>query len=213
MFQIVLYENSKKIKVLHTYTRLNDANYRLNALKNKETNLPKKFIYRDKKLTEVDYKIFLVKKREESDKSIIVRDRYGKIDNDIMSDPDWVVLEYSNYQIEEQYNVTGANRKLNSIEVINHVLLPNISEKNMKQVFMLNNKIVIDGMHLHMITCKTIDECIRLYNSIRKYCFDFKIKNVLFFGSIQKIDRKKWYKKIHNLTGVKYNRLYRSSSR
>ena len=79
MFQIVLYENYKKIKVLHTYTRLYDANNRLKILNSKETYLPKKFIYRDKKLTEVNYKIFLFKRKEEGDKSILIRDNFGKI--------------------------------------------------------------------------------------------------------------------------------------
>jgi len=213
MFQIVLYENYKKIKVLHTYSRLYDANNRLKILNNKETFLPKKFIYRDKKLTEVNYKVFLFKKKEEGDKSILIRDSFGKIITESLESDEWVVIDEANYQIEEQFNVTGANRKLNASEILNHVLLPKLSTKNTKQVFMLNNKIVIEGDYLHMVTCKNLDECIRLYNKIRKYCFDSKIKDVLFFGSIQKVDRKVWYKKIHVITGISYNRLYRDSSR
>lgn len=213
MFQIVLYENYKKIKVLHTYTRLYDANNRLKILNNKEPFLSKKFIYRDKKLTEVNYKVFLFKKKEEGDKSILIRDNFGKIITESLESNEWVVIDEANYQIEEQFNVTGANRKLTALEILNHVLLPNLSTKNTKQVCMLNNKIVIEGEFLHMVTCKNLDECVRLYNKIRKYCFDFKIKDVLFFGSIQKVDRKVWYKKIHNITGISYNRLYRNCSR
>ena len=213
MFQIVLYENYKKIKVLHTYSRLYDANNRLKILNNKESFLPKKFIYRDKKLTEVNYKVFLFKKKEEGDKSILVRDDFGKIITDSLENEEWVVIAESEYQIEEQFNVTGANRKLSALEILNHVVLPNVSSKNTKQIVMLNNKIVVEGDYLHMITCKNLEECIRLYNKIRKHCFDLKIKVILFFGSIQKVDRKTWYKKIHNVTGISYNRLYRNCSR
>jgi hypothetical protein len=213
MFQIVLYENYKKIKVLHTYSRLYDANNRLKILNNKETFLPKKFIYRDKKLTEVNYKVFLFKKKEEGDKSILIRDNFGKIITESLESDEWVIIDEAGYQIEEQFNVTGANRKLNASEILNHVLLPKLSTKNTKQVFMLNNKIVIEGDYLNMVTCKNLDECIRLYNKIRKYCFDSKIKDVLFFGSIQKVDRKTWYKRIHAITGISYNRLYRNCSR
>lgn len=213
MFQIVLYENYKKIKVLHTYSRLYDANNRLKILNNKESFLPKKYIYRDKKLTEVNYKIFLFKKKEDGDKSILIRDDFGKIITDSLESNEWVVMDESDYQIEEQFNVTGANRKLSALEILNHVVLPNVSSKNTKQVVMLNNKIVVEGDHLHMITCKNLEECVRLYNKIRKHCFDLKIKDVLFFGSIQKVDRKTWYKKIHNITGISYNRLYRNCSR
>jgi len=213
MYQIVLYENYKKVKVLHTYSRLYYANNRLEVLKNKNYLLPKKYIYRDKKLSEVNYKIYLFNKKEDGDQSMVIRDNYGRILDNIMSEPGWVVIGESDYQIEEQFNVTGANRKLSALEIINHVLLPNISKENTKQVLMLNNKLIVEGLHLHMITCKNKEECVRLYNVIRKHCFDKKIGNILFFGSIEKSDRKLWYKKIHSVTGVGYNRLYRSSSR
>jgi hypothetical protein len=213
MYQIVLLENGEKIKVLYTYTRLYDANYRMGILKSKKVYMPKKFVYREKTLTEVKHSIALLKKREDGDKSIIVRDDYGKLMDGFMGDPDWVVLGYEPYEIEEQFSVTGANRKLNVLEIINHVLLPNISEKNTKQVVILNNKIVIEGMNLYMITCKTVDEAIRLYNKLRMYSFDNNVVNIIFFGSVQKANKSDWYKKIHDITGVSYNRLYRKSSR
>lgn len=213
MYQIVLLENGKKIKVLYTYTRLYDANYRMGVLKNKKVSMPKKFIYRDKTLEDVSYSIVLQKKREEDDKSVPIRDEYGRLMGDLMDDPEWVVLDKEPYQLEEQFNVTGANRKLSAIEIINNVLLPNLSEKNIKQVVILNNKIVIEGMNLYMITCKTVEESIRLYNKLRTYSFDNNVVNIIFFGSVQKSDKSSWYKKIHDVTGVSYNRLYRKSSR
>lgn len=213
MYQIVLLENGKKLKVLYTYTRLYDANYRMGVLKNKKVSMPKKFIYRDKKLEDVGYSIVLQKRREEGDKSTPIRDEYGRLMEDLMNDPEWIVLGKEPYQLEEQFNVTGANRKLSAIEIINNVLLPNLSEKNTKQVVILNNKIVIEGMNLYMITCKTVEEAIRLYNKLRTYSFDNNVVNIIFFGSIQKVDKSSWYKKIHDITGVSYNRLYRKSSR
>jgi hypothetical protein len=155
----------------------------------------------------------LVKRREEGDISTPIRDNLGRLSEHLMGDPEWVALNIANYDIEEQYNVTGANRKLSAIEVINHVVLPNISDSNTKQIVMLNNKLVIEGNSLHMVTCKSVEECVRLYNSIRIYTFENKVGNLLFFGTIQKVDKKVWYKKIHDITGVSYNRLYRKSSR
>ena len=78
---------------------------------------------------------------------------------------------------------------------------------------MVNNKIVVEGIALHMVTCKNVVEAIRLYNYMRTYCFDNNIGHVIFFGSVEKSGRKPWYKKIHERTGVSYNRLYRKSSR
>jgi hypothetical protein len=185
----------------------------MGVLKNKKVSMPKKFIYRDKKLEDVGYSVILQKRREKGDKSIPIRDEYGRLMEDLMNDPEWIILGKEPYQLEEQFNVTGANRKLSAIEIINNVLLPNLSEKNTKQVVILNNKIVIEGMNLYMITCKTVEEAIRLYNKLRTYSFDNNVVNIIFFGSIQKVDKSSWYKKIHDITGVSYNRLYRKSSR
>jgi hypothetical protein len=154
-----------------------------------------------------------LKKRVEGDESIIVRDNYGKLLEEFMEDPNWVVLGRSDYKVEEQFTVSGANRKLNANEIIKHVLLSKISEKNIKQILILNNKIVIEGLNLNLITCKNTDESIRFYNKLRTHCFDNDIKDVVFFGSISKPYKKEWYKKIHEITGIGYNRLYRNSSR
>ena len=213
MYELVLCENNEKIKVLFTYQRRHDALYRFRVLSNEKISLEKQIIYKEKKLTKVKYKVLLFKKREEEDKSVIMRDEYGKLLENFMNDPNWVLLDYCDYGVEEYYSVTGANRKLSAKEILRHVLLNKISEKNTKQVLILNNKIVIEGLVLNMITCKNVDEAIRLYNYLRVNCFEDKIANVVFFGSVHKKDKSLWYRKIHDITGVGYNRLYRKISR
>ena len=213
MYQIILTENNKKVKTLYSYTREHDALYRFTNISKKQTRFPKKQVYKNKILTEVFYHVLLIKKRNVGDKSIIVRDNYGKLLESFMEDPDWKVLGSSEYNIEEQFSVTGANRKLDLNEIINYVLLPKISEKNPKQILTLNNKVVIEGVTLNLVTCKNINETTRLYNKLRSYCYENKISNIIFFGSIPKTDKKVWYKKIHDITGIGYNRLYRKSSR
>lgn len=213
MYQIVLTENRKKVKVLYTYTREHDVIYRFERIKSENVIFPKKFVYRDKKLTEVSYEVLLLKRRVEGDEDRKVRNRYGKLVEENVDDKDWVIIDKLDYSIEEQFNVTGANRKLTAKEIIDHVIKLNLKEDNSKQVVMINNKVVIEGTSLYMITCKNLDEAIRLYNYMRVYCHENKIGNVLFFGTVEKPGRKVWYKKIHELTGVSYNRLYRKSSR
>lgn len=213
MYQIILTENDKKVKTLYTYTREYDALYRFTNINSKQVHFPKKQVYKNKILTEVTHHVLLLKKRNDGDKSIIIRDKYGKLLESYTEDPDWVVLGRSEYQIEEQFSVTGANRKLNLNEIISYVLLSKLNDKNPKQILLLHNKVIIEGITLNMITCKDEEESVRLYNKLRVYSFDNKVKHLIFFGSIPKTDRKVWYKKIHGYTGVGYNRLYRKSSR
>jgi hypothetical protein len=91
--------------------------------------------------------------------------------------------------------------------------LSKLSDKNPKQVVILNNKIVIEGLALNMVTCKDVSEATRLYNRLRIHCYDNRVKHIIFFGSVPKENKKEWYKKLNSVTGVGYNRLYRSSSR
>ena len=213
MYQIVLTENRKKIKVLYTYTREHDALYRFGRIRSEEVIFPKKSVYRDKKLIDVEYEVLLLKRRVDGAEDRKVRNKYGKLVEESVDDTDWVIVDKLDYNIEEQFNITGANRKLNAKEIIDHVLKLNLKENNPKQVVIVNNKIVIEGLSLYMVTCKNIDEAIRLYNYMRTYCYERNIGNIIFFGSVDKKDRKIWYKKIHERTGVSYNRLYRKSSR
>ena len=213
MYQIVLTENRKKIKVLYNYSRESDVNYRFEKLKSQGIFFPKTKIYRDKKLVDVNYEILLLKKRGENDINRVIKNEIGKFVEETVDDENWVIVDVSPYHIEETFNVSGSNRKLTAKEIVDYVVLPNKQKKAPKQVLMINNKIVVEGLELYLITCKDIDETIRLYNKIRTYCFDNKVGDIIFFGSIPKENRKVWYKKIHERTGIGYNRLYRSNSR
>ena len=213
MYQIVLTENRKKIKVLYTYSRESDVNYRFEKLKSQGIFFPKTKIYRDKVLVDVNYEILLLKKRGEEDVNRVIKNDLGKFVEETVDDENWIIVDVAPYLIEETFNISGANRKLTAKEIVDYVVLPNKQKKAPKQVLMLNNKIVVEGLELYLITCKDIDETIRLYNKIRTYCFDNKVGDIIFFGSIPKENRKVWYKKIHERTGIGYNRLYRSNSR
>lgn len=213
MYQIILTENRKKIKVLYTYSRESDVNYRFDKLKSQEFFFPKTKIYKNKKLIDVNYEILLVKKRNELDNNRIIKNDIGKFVEETLDDDEWIIVDTYNYVIEENFNVSGSNRKLTAKEIVDHVVIPKTQKKSPKQLLMLNNKLIVEGLDLYLVTCKDIDETIRLYNKIRTYCFDNKINDIIFFGSIDKISRKVWYKKIHDRLGIGYNRLYRSNSR
>jgi len=213
MYQIVLTENRNKIKVLHTYSREYDVNYRFEKLKSQEGFFPKTKVYKDKKLVDVNYEILLLKKREESDQNRIIKNDLGKFVEETVDDLDWIIIDAAVYLMEENFSVSGANRKLTAKEIIDYIVMSNQQKTNPKQILMLNNKLVIEGLELQLITCKDIEETIRLYNKIRSYCFDKKITDIIFFGSVPKENRKVWYKKINERLGIGYNRLYRSSSR
>ena len=213
MYQIVLMENRVKVKVLHTYSRERDAMYRFNKIESDNVFMSKKTVYKEKVLVDVSYEVLLLKTYVDGDKNVSIKNKFGRVIQIKTDDGDWVVMGKTDYDIEEVFNVTGANRKLNGSEILEHVLLNNVKESNMKQVVILNNKVVVEGLNIFMVTCKNVHEATRLYNKLRVHCFDENVGHVVFFGTVPKENKKSWYKKIHNRTGTSYNRLYRSSSR
>ena len=213
MYQIVLIENLKKVKVLYSYTREYDVNNRFEKLKSQDVFFPKTKVYKDKKLIDVKYEILLLKRRSEEDENRIIKNDLGKFVEERVDDDEWIIVKSMVYPVEENFSVSGANRKLTAKEIIDHIVLTNKQKKAPKQVLILNNKLIVEGLELFMVTCKDVDEAVRLYNKIRTYCYDNKIGDIIFFGSLPKVDRKFWYKKLHQRTGTGYNRLYRSTSR
>lgn len=213
MFQIIITKNRKKIKVLHSYARKTDANNKFEKLKSQAVFFPKTKLYKDKKLEDVFYEILLIKKKEENDKNRIVKNEIGKFIEETSNNSEWSIINSAPYKMEETFNVTGANRKLTGKEILDNLVLNNKQKNNPKQLLILKNKIIIESLSIYVVTCKNKEQAIKLYNRIRTHCYDNKINNILFFGSIPKIDFKVWYKKLHDRLGIEYNRLYRTSSR
>lgn len=213
MFQIVLTENRHKVKVLYRYARENDANNRFQKLKSQAVFFPKTKIYKGKKLQDVGYEVLLLKKKEDGDKNRIIKNEIGKFVEEVSNNPEWVIIASAPYPMEENFNVTGANRKLTGKEILDNLVLTNKQKNNPKQLLILKNKLIIESLSIYVVTCKNTEQAIKLYNRIRTHCYDNKITNILFFGTIVKKDYKVWYKRLHDRLGIEYNRLYRTSSR
>lgn len=205
MYQIVLTENKEKLKTLYTYIRKRDAIWRFEKIKSKEVVFPKEKVWRNQVLIPVTYEILLLKKKEEGDTNTI---------EDTLNDDELIILGKLYHEEEEYFNVTASNRKLSAKEILDHVIIPRLSDDNPKQIVLINNKLVVEGLALNVVTCKDMSQSLRLYNFYREYCINEGINTIMFSGFISEIKSKKeWYKKIHERTGMSMNRLYRKSSR
>ena len=162
MYQIVLIENLKKVKVLYSYTREYDVNNRFEKLKFQDVFFPKTKVYKDKKLIDVKYEILLLKRRSEEDENRIIKNDLGKFVEERVDDDEWIIVKSMVYPVEENFSVSGANRKLTAKEIIDHIVLTNKQKKAPKQVLILNNKLIVEGLELFMVTCKDVDEAVRL---------------------------------------------------
>jgi hypothetical protein len=215
MFQLILVENKKKIKTLYKSPNFDSIDIKFNEFKSEKVDFPKKFIYKtDKKvLIPTVYEILLIKPKNYSVDEKKVNKRMVFVGDITSDDNEWDIVDRSVVFFEEIFMVTGANRKLNTKEIIDNIIVTRKNNHEVKQVLIMQNKLIVEGLSLHMIICKNEFDAKRLYSYLRTYCYEHKIKWVGFFGSLSRSSRKEWYKKIHKLTGVGYDRLYRKLSR
>jgi hypothetical protein len=211
-YKIVLYRNGKKDKNIFKSDKLNGIKIKyINMVKHNEVMIPKRLV-NNEKLKPVNYELILMESKDVSKGEIVVRDYMGKIIRDREIEPGWLVLERSNYKVEETFTVFGRNKRMTCIEIVKELLLPN---KLPKQVYCLLNKLVIedDNDHMEIITCKNEYESGRLHDVLRDVCRKFEVQSIIFFGRANYETRSRIYPKILKFTGWKGNRVYRRTTR
>lgn len=211
-YRIVRYKNGKKEKILFKSSKLNGIkNKFLSLVRNNEILIPKKLV-NNKKLKPVKYELLLMESKEVSKGEIVVRDYLGKIIRNREVEPGWLVLERSDWKVEETFSVFGKKDRMNCLEIVKQLLLPN---KVPKQVCCVLNKLVIedDNDHMEIITCKDMYECGRLHDTLKDVCTNFNVKSIIFFGKSTPENRSRLYPKILKFTGWKKARVYRTCTR
>jgi len=213
-YRIIITKNGKKKKILY---KSNDKQYikkKYFTLKDKNKILfpVKTNAYR--KTKEVKYEIILLKKYEEGDKSFLDRDELGRIIVIKDLNKKWSILHKDEYFYEETFTVFNYNQRLSTRDIIKNILMKKQKGITIKQVNYLNNKLLIhQNDDFDIILCKGPAEYKRLYDTIEKFYTQNKIKNIMFTGSIGKLNKTQTYKMIVEKTGWSKNKTYRTVTR
>lgn len=122
-----------------------------------------------------EYEIILIQKGDHiSDNTTFLRDNDGKfIEHCIVDDDTYKIIAKDKWFIPETYNVYGydprRDRKTFDF-ILNEILLKDIGWDNIKRVFYYGRRVFIQrDTDFDMITCKSQDEALRLYNTLEKY--------------------------------------------
>ena len=211
-YRIVLYRNGKKNKIIFKSDKLNGIKTKyIHMIKHNEVIIPKKLI-NNLKFKPVTYELLLMESKDVSKGDIVIRDSMGKLIRDREIEPGWLILERSNWKIEETFKVFGKDNRMDCVQIVKQLLLPN---KTPKQVYCVLNKLIIedDDEHMEIITCKNEYESGRLHDALRDICKKFEVQSIVFFGKATPENRSKIYPKILKITGWKKYRVYRKSTR
>lgn len=163
----------------------------------------------------VTYEILLLKKinPEEDDGVRELRTNDGIfVENTIKNNPNYAIIAKSDWYVPETYNVYGYNpvsdRKTGRW-IFDNIINKDCCRENLKNVFMLDNKLIIQyNDDIDFILCKNAEECRRLYNGL-EHATGKKNKFVLFSDTLVNARRTWLYNKLEEKTGWSRAILYK----
>jgi hypothetical protein len=214
-YRIIIAKDKKKKKILYNGKQLHNAKSKFFSLVDKNIVLFPKEHISYKKTKPVVYEILLLKEKEEGDLGFTDRDELGRTLPVTTKRDKWTIVEKRHYQIEEKFSVFGYYERMEMKSILKKIFLPSIKTKGMvKQVNYIFNKVMIwHDNEFDIVTCKCTKDAKRFHNTLRDFCVNQKINNVLFSGHVPKRNRRKMYETIMEKTGWRRNRVYQSKTR
>lgn len=216
-YRVVLLCNGEYKKTLHRARTLETVFMRYHKLneENQKVLYPKKFV-NSNKIIPVKYQIAVTKPTEEGDTFRLLRDDYGKL----YTEPplgDWTILASEDYQIEETFMIYGESYKNGERptirEIVKRLMINAHSKKNVKQVIVVYNKLLIyNEEQFDMVLCKNMEDAQRLHHTLAKVARKQKLKSLLFMGTATKVNIGRLYDVIHEETGWPYEKIRRQST-
>jgi len=208
--------NGKYKKTLHRCKTQGTSYANFNKLKmENKVFFPKKYV-NSNGIIPVEYRIYVVKDFDESDKPRLVRNKTGKLEYE-KKFGDWTILHDSSYYIEETFWVYGYNNihDRKTVKDIMGLLVIGLKDKKyVKQVVVINNKLLIySEEQFDMVVCKCKKDAQRLHHVLYKASQSNELKNLLFMGTANKKMCSDYYDIIHENTGWNYTKIWRTTTR
>jgi hypothetical protein len=177
MYQIILYNNGKRVKVIKNYNLYTNAikKYR-SILKDNKVYFPKKTLWDG---SETDYELVLIAPVENKTKEFF-RNEFGAMVR-VKPKGDFSIKQISQYKIEEVFRDKIKNKKIVFKDVIKtlikkHELTP--------VIYVLNNKIYVeyfDDDEVDLYVLKNCDDAYRLCETIRSFASANNLVNFIYF--------------------------------
>lgn len=198
-FKIVDCRNNKQIGFVGVYQTYKDAYSKIAELMNEsnEVIFPSRLIHCDT-IDEGRYEYLLLEKnRDGSLENPMLRNKYGKLEEQKTTSSNWVIREKYPHEVEEDFWVWGFNNKAERKTfgwIYYNIILRGVETKyDMKRIILYKNKIIIkdDNSQIDMIICKEVSDAIRFYNLVQKWAERDKFKQIIFLGSYNQLSDKR----------------------
>jgi hypothetical protein len=200
---IVLFKNKKKKKIIKQYSTEKRAKKKfMDLIKLNEKIIFEKVI---ENATESEYEIGLLTNQTNVQDSITIKDKYGRNKTANLDDPNYVFLDMNHFKIEEKIYDWQKKTKISFEEVVKKYL----NNKNLKNIFTLNNKICIqEDDKIYVFSLKDTFESYRFLEVLQNYFIQNKRSDGIFVRDVSNAQRK-WLYQVLRDKGFDIKRLYR----
>lgn len=202
-YNIVLFKNNKKKKLIKSYATEKSAIKKFNTLLDKN-----KDILFDKKVENAEncnFYLSIITNQEKIQKSIVLKDELGRNIPVILDNPDYVVLEMKPYKKEELIYDWQTKNKIS----LNDLLITYCKPKELKNIFTINNKLCIQiNEDVYAFSLKDKHDSDRLLHIIENLFIDTNRTDAIFVRDVSSSQRK-WVYQLLGDKGFDKKHLYR----
>jgi hypothetical protein len=209
MYQIILYNNGKSVKVIKKY------NLYTNAIKKYRTILKDNRIYFPKKtlwdVSETDYELVLIAPVKNKAKEFF-RNEFGAMVK-IIPKGEFSIKQVSPYEIEEVFRDKLKNKKIVFKDLIKtlikkHELTP--------VIYVLNNKVYVeyfDDYDVGLYVLKNCDDAYRLSETIKSFASANNLINFIYFQEPSLENKTRIYDLLNERYKITREYMYRLGTR
>ena len=123
-----------------------------------------------------EYEILIVQRippESFTDNVTFIRDEHGKfIEHAVIDNDHYIILDKAEWYVEDKFNVYGYHpiKDRKSFDfIMDNIILKNLERDTCRRIFTFRNKLVVQyDSDFDFITCKTVKEAERLYDTIEK---------------------------------------------
>jgi hypothetical protein len=187
-YQIVLFKNKTKKKIINKFKTHKRANNYFESL----INVSDSVIF-DRKYEngiECSYEIALIEKTSGTFLPIFLKDEFGRKIKVSLDDDDFTILKIMKYRIEESFLDYSKNKKI----TLNELLKTYLKQDGLKLISKLNNKIIIQNDDkFKLFTFKNNDDGIRFIDNLSSHFINEKRYDCMFVKDYTTSQRKYLY--------------------
>jgi hypothetical protein len=187
-YQIVLFKNKTKKKIINKFKTHKRANNYFESL----INVSDSVIF-DRKYEngiECSYELALIEKTSGTFLPIFLKDEFGRKIKVSLDDDDFTILKIMKYRIEESFLDYSKNKKI----TLNELLKTYLKQDGLKLISKLNNKIIIQNDDkFKLFTFKNNDDGIRFIDNLSSHFINEKRYDCMFVKDYTTSQRKYLY--------------------